>query len=441
MSEENKNTTAENKILSFHIAHTDIENPEMDRFMLESLAREADELEARLNADPALDGVEAPEGLFASIVDELKARGIWEEDEAEEAEEGIESDLAAVGGGAAVTEARAAGADEYREGLTTEPEKGTAEAGTVPERMTAGAETVPEKAATGADTASERMAAGADTAPEKAALEADIVPEQTAAGVDTASENTETAGASTEKETTAADSAVRTPDAVYDMLSEEDKRALELGRSLEKRQQVKTERKKRLRKGMKAAGIVAAVLVLVFGVSMTSEANRRLVTRMWDGMLVDFGFKVNTNYAGADETIRSKSKEELEALEDIRKKLGGEIIELGYLPSGMRYIDYDIRTDIKEALLMYSYEEKFFYVTILNMNKESANYYTYDTDAVFKESVTSYFGIEAKIWEINLEEDRETYITEIEYEGWRYVLNGMVPLEELEKIVKGIVIF
>ena len=40
--------------------------------------------------------------------------------------------------------------------------------------------------------------------------------------------------------------------------------------------------------------------------------------------------------------------------------------------------------------------------------------------------------------ETNLDIDEETYIAEIEYGGWRYILNGMIPLDEMRKIVKNI---
>ena len=192
---------------------------------------------------------------------------------------------------------------------------------------------------------------------------------------------------------------------------------------------------------MKFAGIVAAMFVLVFGISMTSEANRRLVLKMWDGVLENFRLRVNTDNLGEGESVRSKSKEEIAALEDIREKLGGRMLDFGYLPKGMHFESYDIREDINEATIVYSYQNKFFYMTILDIGREGSTYYTYDEEAVFKETVMSDSKVEAEVWEVNLDFEEETYIAEMEYNGWRYVLNGMISLEEMRKILEYVVIF
>ncbi len=398
MSEENKKTTTENKILSFHISDEDILNPEMDHFMLDSLKKEADELEARLNADPSLAGVEAPEGLFQSIVDELKAQGVWREEgeDGEPAESGGSRGPEKSGGnrdsGGSVESAESVGSGEK-----------SAEA--VCDGESAGRKSRGE----GTGTAGAADCAGADEAVNAEEMKM----------------NREGAGRS------------GTSDAVYDMLSEEDRRALELGRKVGEKQQKRAERRRKRHRALKIAGVIAAMVVLVFGASMTSEANRRLVMKMWDGMLVDFGFRVNTEYLGDKETIRSKSKEELAAIEDIHEKLGVQMIEFGYLPEEMEYIGYDIKKNMFEAVLVYSYQEMYFYVTILNIDKEGATYYSLNEDAVLRESVTSTSDsqITAEIWETNIDLGKEAYIAEIEYEGWRYVLNGMIPLEEMKKIL------
>ena len=164
MKDEIRKTDADSKIMSFHIKEEDTKDPEMDRFVRESMIREADELEKELNSKLELDGIEAPEGLFESIVGELKERGVWEEG-----------------------------------------------------------------------------------------------------------------------------------DAAYAELSEEDQKALALGRELVRKQETKKRKRYRRKKILKISAIAAACLGVVFGVSMTSAANRRLVKRMWDGMMMDLGFNIKTN--------------------------------------------------------------------------------------------------------------------------------------------------
>ena len=348
MRNDIRKTDADNKIMSFHIKEEDTQDPEMDRFVRKSLIREADELEKKLERKPELDGIEAPEGLFKSIVEELKERGVWEEETA----------VSVRGRG---TEAKA-------------------ETGQTVKRA-------------------EEIGIGQSMGE----------PEGTEAGSDMG--------------------------AVYAQLPEEDQKALALGRELVRKQETRTRKRRHRRKILKISVIVAACLGVVFGVSMTSAANRRLVKRMWDGLMVDFGFKINTNYVGDEETVRSKSKEETAAIEEIHEKTGAPQIYFGYFPEGMEYQGYEI-TDGSDVGIFYLYHDMFFYVTVMDADREGAYYYTYDNDAVLRETVINESEIETKIWEVNQEPEEEIYIAEMEYEGWRYVLNGKISLDELRNIIK-----
>ena len=60
-----------------------------------------------------------------------------------------------------------------------------------------------------------------------------------------------------------------------------------------------------------------------------------------------------------------------------------------------------------------------------------------DNEAVLRENIIIDQELEAKIWELNLDLEEETYVAEIGYKGCRYICNGMIPLEELEKILKS----
>ena len=67
-----------------------LEDAEMDRFLRQSIMEEADRLERELNEDPKLIGIGASDDLFGKIVEELKAKGIWEGDkETKEADEDL----------------------------------------------------------------------------------------------------------------------------------------------------------------------------------------------------------------------------------------------------------------------------------------------------------------------------------------------------------------
>ena len=227
---------------------------------------------------------------------------------------------------------------------------------------------------------------------------------------------------------------------LYAMLPEADRRALKLGKQIEKENEVRAARKRKRRKVFKYSGIAAAVLVLVFGGSMSIEANRRLVLKVWDGVKANLGFRMATNYSGEEELVRGKSRDEIEAMEKISNELGISAITLEYMPVNMKYQRYEIMGDDSEAVTFYTYQERIFSVTMINRNREGVSYYALDNEAVLRDTVVNDQKIEAKIWEVNLDKDEETYVAEIDYNDCRYILNGMISFEEIKKIAKNVVI-
>lgn len=224
---------------------------------------------------------------------------------------------------------------------------------------------------------------------------------------------------------------------LYRMLPEEDRHALELGKQVKKEKEIRRRKRKQRWKILKRGGVVAAVFLLVFGVSMTSEANRRLVLKAWDGLMGNLGFRMPTNFVGEEEVFLSKSKEEIDAIEAISEKMNIPVIDFGYMPNEMKFQGYEIMEDNFESTLFYIYKGKTFTVTIIKMDQEGVTYYALDNEAVLRKKVVIDQKLEAKIWETNLELEEETYVAEIEYSGCRYICNGMISLQKLEKILKS----
>ena len=82
----------------------------------------------------------------------------------------------------------------------------------------------------------------------------------------------------------------------YSQLSEADRRAMEYGYQMQQKDAEKKVRQKKRRKIAKRAGVTAAALVAVFGVSMTSDANRRYVLEAWNGVIERVGIRTEMNY-------------------------------------------------------------------------------------------------------------------------------------------------
>lgn len=231
-------------------------------------------------------------------------------------------------------------------------------------------------------------------------------------------------------------------ESLYAKLPPEDREALELGRKAVQKEQKRKIRRRKRNKILKRGGTVAAALAVVFGLSMTSEANRRLVLRAWEGLMYNFGFRMTTNYVQED-NVRSKSREELDALQEIQNRLGAPVVDLEYLPGGTNYDNFTISDNNREAILFYSYGEDIFsayVINVQNLNSNSSVYVALTEEAVAVNTVKNEQNIEITIYETDRELEEPMYAAELEHNGFRYFLNGMDSQEEMEKIAKFIYI-
>ena len=232
-------------------------------------------------------------------------------------------------------------------------------------------------------------------------------------------------------------------ESLYAKLPPEDREALELGRKAVQKEQKRKIRRRKRNKILKRGGTVAAALVVVFGLSMTSEANRGLFLKAWEGLMYNFNFRVSTDYV-PEEEARSKTREELEAMQEIEEKLGASAIDFEYLPEEMKYDNYTIAENNREAILFYTYGERIFNVYVINMqniDNDSCSYILLNEQAVVVNTVQNEQDIKIKIYETDRELEKPMYAAELEYKGFRYFLNGMDSLAEMEKIAKFMLIF
>lgn len=197
-------------------------------------------------------------------------------------------------------------------------------------------------------------------------------------------------------------------------------------------------RRKRRNCIMRRCGTVAAVMVLVFGVSMTSDANRRLVSQMWDTVFSNFGLRITTNYVEEEKFIRNEDKKEIEDYQRVSEELGVSGVDLGYLPKDMEYVRCEIDKFGGSAMFFYKYNDTIFRLTLIKKGREGVYYYTLDDSTELSSVYTSTQEIEAKIRKGNIENGMETYIAQLKYGECNYILNGMISMEEMEKIIKNI---
>ena len=454
-----KNRNTAEKITKFPLGSSgmeDLEDTELDALLEEELKREADELEARLNSDPKLIGVGASDDLFAKIVGSLKEQGVWEEDEkAVKAQEDEAGEEDAEKPGKTKDEVQETEA-EYKNGKSgagekIEPEKEATERAKRMEQQSAvAAEKTDRAVKENTGSPAEKKEAKAAEEKTKKEIEKNIeenTEENTAASADGNTqkirkiESNEAEKKNTTENVVFSDKERESKsgsEEAYLQLSEADRRAMEYGYQMQQKDAEKKVRRKKRRKLAKRAGITAAALVAVFGVSMTSDANRRYVLEAWNTVVGNRGVKISANYTESN-SGRLISTEEQIAQEEIKDKLKISTVEFNYLPEGWEFSSYDINLDAAYAIVFYSKNDLWFNVSMKKNNKENTVGYKFDSDLTNEETITTTQNISIQLITTG-SENEESYTAIFENGEDLYCLNGNLSYNEIKEILRGIII-
>lgn len=183
------------------------------------------------------------------------------------------------------------------------------------------------------------------------------------------------------------------------------------------------------------ASVAAAVLIGVFGISMSSEANRAYIMREMNEL---FGNDVNT-WVNNNEVLESDRTEQ-HVLEDIENTLGIKMPEFFYLPAEMKYENYSIDEDAQTAFMRYFYQDNYVYfMTMANFKDASSLSQNDKGKEVQKISNELVPNLEITLWEIYEERDKKpTYTLSWEYKNVYYELFGKLPIEEMEVIAENV---
>ena len=183
------------------------------------------------------------------------------------------------------------------------------------------------------------------------------------------------------------------------------------------------------------ASVAAAVLIGVFGISMTSEANRAYIMREMNEL---FGNDVNTQVDNND--VIKSDRTDRYACEEIENTLGIKMPRFFYMPDEMKYQDYIIDEEAEAGILQYTYNEQIVFLMIFPNEKRSSFLNQNDT-GVLIETFQNDFIPELKItlWEIEEKEDKiPMYSLKWEYKNCYYELFGKIEKKEIENIAKNI---
>lgn len=348
----------------------------MDEKLQKQIKKEADEIENCLMKSEELKDVKTPDGMLDEIIGKLKNKGIW--DEQEEIPESM--------GG----EAEPAGkTEEWKKERVAEQE----------------AVKLREKSRTIGSKKAERT----EIEPKETEPEKKVLSEQ---------ENVN----------------------VYKGLSEEDQKALELGRQLLNQKAEEAEKNRKRSKKWKARtkrmAAVAAVLVCVFGVSVRSEAGRAYFMKMWN-FVSGNELSIKINKTGTGDVIRSLSEDEERMNQEIEEKLGVLPVKLMYMPENMSFLTYSINKEMRNCIETYEVNGNNFNIQIFCQNDNDSLIQRFDGELIDK-VITNTKQMEIPVYKIVDENNKNMFIAQFEEEEVYYVISSSIDKEEFTKILRNI---
>lgn len=223
----------------------------------------------------------------------------------------------------------------------------------------------------------------------------------------------------------------------YAKLSEEDQEALRLGREMLKNQseEKKIYTMRRKKRNIRRIVALAAVLILVMAVGMTSIGGPE---RMLQFMKSSVGGRKVSQVDSSDKNKIIEEEDEEKAYEKIAEEFGIEPVQFVWRPVGMQFKKMLLDTDIQLAELEYLYNGE---------NTEfmiSASYGEVSLGADNEDEITNHFYEQEKKTQIEVTEYKtpETgtnrYKAEFKYKNLYYCLTGTMTKEEMENILKNL---
>ena len=229
----------------------------------------------------------------------------------------------------------------------------------------------------------------------------------------------------------------------YKDLSEEDRKALELGRKMlevgnvvEFKAPEKSGLSRRGKLHLKHAVGFVAVLAVVMTVQVTSLGGPEKIVEIIERQIVERD--VEQINASSDSKVIVKENEE-EAYQAIADEFGAEPVRLVIHPKEMKFANVEIDTDMQTASMTYKYNDRSIRYTINATHKDTAIGLDVEDEVVDSHYITNSKNVDIQIKEYKTQSEKtEYYLAEFSYNGLKYTLIGSIQKEEFEKIVKNL---
>lgn len=218
-------------------------------------------------------------------------------------------------------------------------------------------------------------------------------------------------------------------------LSEKDREALRLGREMQEQSEKKVvvyRPKKR-----KVWVMLAAVLVMVVGIGMTSVGGKKIIVDVFEK---NFGGSEKT-YVDTNEIESAGGITEDEAYAEVEETFGTKVVRIVDKPENMHFLEMQLDQELQETTFYYSAEDKILSYRIVFPYAESSSGMEIP-DEFQKEYVLELPEADVVISEYRIQDTGELeYSAQFTYEDSQYFLIGIMNREDFEKVVKNLNFF
>ena len=223
----------------------------------------------------------------------------------------------------------------------------------------------------------------------------------------------------------------------YAKLSEEDREALRLGREMLKNQseEKKIYTMRRKKRNIRRIVALAAVLILVMAVGMTSIGGPE---RMLQFMKSSVGGRKVSQVDSSDKNKVIEEEDEELAYEDAEKEFGIGVVRILGKLDGMQFDKMTLDRDLQVAELSYDYKDGKIQFIISAAYGETA--WGSDNEDIV---IDNYFikrketTIEVKKYKM-VEKSKDRFAAEFEYKDIHYCITGTINEIEIKKIIDNL---
>ena len=201
--------------------------------------------------------------------------------------------------------------------------------------------------------------------------------------------------------------------------------------------------KKKVKKGKrhwKVYGIVAIVAVLAMMWSMVSIGGTPFFGRVLNDIIGDREMvKVNTEREDGDKNKIGNYEEE-SVYEDIKDKMGVDVVRLRITSKEMSLVQSDIDEVLKRVSLIYDNKKNIIEYQIVFNYKEQSHGYDVE-DKKIKEEQIKVAGNNIDIFQYELPDGNKENIAQFIYEDVFYTINATMDEDEFKELLKNLYFF